>query len=87
MLRSVTVGLDGSAESRAAEWAAREAADEHRREPSGVASATTPFRPVILGLGVERPGDALIEPFDASIDELLRGEVTARIVIDPGTGR
>ncbi|WP_028800096.1 universal stress protein [Streptomyces sp. 142MFCol3.1] len=47
--------------------ALEQAADEHRMDPSGVPSAATPFRPVVLGLDVEHPNDALIEfAFDAA---------------------
>ncbi|WRZ88878.1 universal stress protein [Streptomyces sp. NBC_01007] len=43
------------------------AADEHALDPAGVPSASTPFRPVVLGLDVEHPDEALIEfAFDAA---------------------
>ncbi|MFJ8114299.1 universal stress protein [Streptomyces sp. NPDC096132] len=43
------------------------AADEHEPEPTGVPSAATPFRPVVLGLDVEHPDETLIEfAFDAA---------------------
>ncbi|MFH8342336.1 universal stress protein [Streptomyces sp. AM6-12] len=46
------------------------AADEHRPGPSGVPSAATPFRPVVLGLDIddpEGPSQALLEfAFDAA---------------------
>ncbi|MEU6465792.1 universal stress protein [Streptomyces sp. NPDC046976] len=46
------------------------AADEHQPDPSGVPSAATPFRPVVLGLDIddpEGPSQALLEfSFDAA---------------------
>ncbi|MFE1291810.1 universal stress protein [Streptomyces sp. NPDC058751] len=43
------------------------AADEHELDPAGVPSATTPFRPVVLGLDVEHPDETLIGfAFDAA---------------------
>ncbi|WP_406164666.1 universal stress protein [Streptomyces sp. NBC_00996] len=43
------------------------AADEHEMDPAGVPSAATPFRPVVLGLDVERPDGTLLEfAFDAA---------------------
>ncbi|MPY31180.1 universal stress protein [Streptomyces adustus] len=43
------------------------AADEHEPDPSGIPSAATPFRPVVLGLDVEHPDETLIEfAFDAA---------------------
>ena len=37
------------------------AADEHETDPTGVPSAATPFRPVVLGLDIEHPDETLIE--------------------------
>ncbi|MFJ4696076.1 universal stress protein [Streptomyces sp. NPDC088766] len=37
------------------------AADEHVPDPAGIPSAATPFRPVVLGLDVDHPDEALIE--------------------------
>ncbi|GGS26159.1 stress-inducible protein [Streptomyces aureoverticillatus] len=41
--------------------AGEQAADEHAQDPSGVPSAATPYRPVVLGLDAERPNGAVIE--------------------------
>ncbi|MFJ5776162.1 universal stress protein [Streptomyces sp. NPDC093094] len=40
--------------------AGQQAADEHHRDPDGVPSAETPFRPVVLGLDVESLDEELI---------------------------
>ncbi|GAA3775856.1 universal stress protein [Streptomyces chiangmaiensis] len=40
--------------------AAQQVADEHETDPVDVPSAATPFRPVVLGLDIERPDDYLI---------------------------
>ncbi|MFD4873062.1 universal stress protein [Streptomyces sp. NPDC058420] len=37
--------------------AGEQAADEHVMDPVGIPSATTPFRPVVLGLDIESPDD------------------------------
>jgi nucleotide-binding universal stress UspA family protein len=37
------------------------ATDEHEMDPTGIPSAATPFRPVVLGLDIESPDDDLIE--------------------------
>ncbi|MGW3652574.1 universal stress protein [Streptomyces sp. NPDC000878] len=43
------------------------AADEHEMDPTGIPSAATPFRPVVLGLDVAHPDETLIEfAFDAA---------------------
>ncbi|MFJ3306684.1 universal stress protein [Streptomyces sp. NPDC086549] len=48
--------------------AGEQAGDEHEKDPAGIASAATPFRPVVLGLDVEHPDEALIEfAFDAAM--------------------
>lgn len=41
--------------------AGEEAADEHAPDPAGAPSASTPFRPVVLGLDADAPADAVIE--------------------------
>ncbi|WP_405623251.1 universal stress protein [Streptomyces sp. NBC_00076] len=47
--------------------ALEQAAGEHEMDPAGIPSAATPFRPVVLGLDVERPDETLIEfAFDAA---------------------
>ncbi|MER6084969.1 universal stress protein [Streptomyces sp. NPDC001833] len=54
-----------------------QATDEHRMDPAGVPSAATPFRPVVLGLDVDHPDDALLEfAFDAAV----RRETSLRVV-------
>ncbi|NEC90161.1 universal stress protein [Streptomyces sp. SID12501] len=40
--------------------AGEQAADEHETDPVDTPSAATPFRPVVLGLDIERPDDGLI---------------------------
>jgi nucleotide-binding universal stress UspA family protein len=43
------------------------AQDEHRQDPTGAKSATTPYRDVVLGLDLAEPSDTLIEfAFDAA---------------------
>ncbi|MER6038072.1 universal stress protein [Streptomyces sp. NPDC001835] len=47
--------------------AGEQAADEHRPDAAGVPSGAAPFRPVVLGLDIERPDDAPLEfAFDAA---------------------
>ncbi|MDF3140305.1 MULTISPECIES: universal stress protein [unclassified Streptomyces] len=47
--------------------AGEQAADEHTLDPSGIPSAATPYRPVVLGLDIDSPDDAVIEfAFDAA---------------------
>jgi nucleotide-binding universal stress UspA family protein len=47
--------------------AGEQAADEHVRDPAGIPSAATPYRPVVLGLDLDRPDDTLIGfAFDAA---------------------
>ncbi|MFE0516045.1 universal stress protein [Streptomyces sp. NPDC058964] len=41
--------------------AGEQAAEEHEPDPTGIPSAATPFRPVVLGLDVESPDERLIE--------------------------
>ncbi|MEV7069309.1 universal stress protein [Streptomyces sp. NPDC093990] len=38
----------------------QQAADEHEKDPVGIPSAATPFRPVVLGLDIESPDEELI---------------------------
>lgn len=40
--------------------AGEQAADEHTPDPDGTASATTPYRPVVLGIDAGSPDDAVI---------------------------
>ncbi|MFB7509780.1 universal stress protein [Streptomyces broussonetiae] len=47
--------------------AGEQAADEHRMDPTGVPSAATPYRSVVLGLDTEHPDDTLLAfAFDAA---------------------
>ncbi|GAA3842095.1 universal stress protein [Streptomyces phyllanthi] len=47
--------------------AGEQAADEHMTDPAGIPSAATPYRPVVLGLDIDNPHDAVIEfAFDAA---------------------
>jgi len=41
--------------------AGEQAADEHAMDPSGIPSAASPFRPVLLGLDTDSPHDTVIE--------------------------
>src|SRR5690606_8506101 len=41
--------------------AGEQAADEHRPDPAGIPSAATPYRPVLLGVDVERPHASVLE--------------------------
>ncbi|MEW2318376.1 universal stress protein [Streptomyces bauhiniae] len=41
--------------------AGEQAADERRADPTGIPSAATPFRPVVLGLDITAPDAALLE--------------------------
>ncbi|MGW6316498.1 universal stress protein [Streptomyces sp. NPDC055099] len=48
--------------------AGEQAADEHTMDPVGVPSAASPYRPVVLGLDIERPHDSVIAfAFDAAV--------------------
>ncbi|PKT73826.1 stress-inducible protein [Streptomyces populi] len=54
-----------------------QAADEHETDPTGVPSAGTPFRPVVLGLDVQHPDETLLTfAFDAA----RRRETSLRVV-------
>ncbi|MEW2305260.1 universal stress protein [Streptomyces sp. NPDC006655] len=65
---SVSLGVVARAERPVVLVRAQEqAADEHTMDPAGVPSAATPFRPVVLGLDIDRPDDTLLEfAFDAA---------------------
>ncbi|MFF0226998.1 universal stress protein [Streptomyces sp. NPDC004629] len=57
--------------------AGEQAADEHQMDPAGIPSAATAFRPVVLGLDVAGPDEALIEfAFEAA----ARRSVPLRVV-------
>ncbi|MFD7815462.1 universal stress protein [Streptomyces sp. NPDC059785] len=48
--------------------ALEQAADEHEKDPAGIPSAATAFRPVVLGLDIRHPDEKLIEfAFDAAV--------------------
>ncbi|MEU6272902.1 universal stress protein [Streptomyces populi] len=54
-----------------------QAADEHETDPAGVPSAGAPFRPVVLGLDVEHPDEALIA---FAFESAARRETSLRVV-------
>ncbi|MDT7839907.1 universal stress protein [Streptomyces justiciae] len=57
--------------------AGEQAADEHTPGPTGLPSATTPYRPVVLGLDTDSPDDTVLEfAFDAA----ARRQTSLRIV-------
>ncbi|MEU2775054.1 universal stress protein [Streptomyces sp. NPDC007162] len=68
MVGSVSLGVVARAERPVVLVRAQEqAADEHTMDPAGVPSAAAPFRPVVLGLDMDRPDDTLLEfAFDAA---------------------
>ncbi|MFC9931933.1 universal stress protein [Streptomyces sp. NPDC127190] len=57
--------------------AGEQAADEHERDPAGIPSAATAFRPVVLGLDVAGPDEALI---GFAFDAAARRSVPLRVV-------
>nr|WSY51045.1 universal stress protein [Streptomyces sp. NBC_00886] len=57
--------------------AGEQAADEHEMDPAGIPSATTPYRPVVLGLDADHPADAVIE---FAFDEAARRGTSLRVV-------
>ncbi|MGW3208889.1 universal stress protein [Streptomyces sp. NPDC001135] len=57
--------------------AGEQAADEHERDPAGIPSAATGFRPVVLGLDVARPDEALI---GFAFEAAARRSVPLRVV-------
>ncbi|MER7576666.1 universal stress protein [Streptomyces sp. NPDC126514] len=54
-----------------------QAADEHNMDPAGIPSAATAYLPVVLGLDIESPDDALIEFAFAAAS---RRETSLRVV-------
>ena len=57
--------------------AGEQAADEHTPGPTGLPSATTPYRPVVLGLDTDSPDETVLAfAFDAA----ARRETSLRIV-------
>lgn len=57
--------------------AGEQAADEHQMDPAGIPSAATAFRPVVLGLDVASPDDALI---GFAFEAAARRSVPLRVV-------
>ena len=57
--------------------AGEQAADEHQMDPAGIPSAATAFRPVVLGLDVASPDEALI---GFAFDAAARRSVPLRVV-------
>ncbi len=57
--------------------ALEQTADEHEMDPAGIPSAATPFRPVVLGLDVERPDPA---PIEFAFDTAERRAASLRVV-------
>jgi nucleotide-binding universal stress UspA family protein len=53
------------------------AADEHEKDPVGVPSAATAYRPVVLGLDTDHPDDTVI---DFAFDEAARRQTSLRVV-------
>lgn len=54
-----------------------QAADEHEMDPTGIPSAATGFRPVVLGLDTDRPDDAVIT---FAFEEATRRQTSLRVV-------
>ncbi|MBE8472014.1 universal stress protein [Streptomyces justiciae] len=57
--------------------AGEQAADEHTTDPTGLPSATTPYRPVVLGLDTESPDETVI---DFAFDAAARRRTSVRVV-------
>ncbi|MGW2650740.1 universal stress protein [Streptomyces sp. NPDC001393] len=57
--------------------AGEQAADEHETDPSGIPSAATPLRPVVLGLDVAGPDETLI---GFAFEAAARREVSLRVL-------
>lgn len=57
--------------------AGEQAADEHEPDPTGIPSAATPYRPVVLGLDAASPDDAVIE---FAFAEAARREIGLRVI-------
>jgi nucleotide-binding universal stress UspA family protein len=53
------------------------AADEHTRDPAGIPSVATPYRPVVLGLDTASPDEAVIE---FAIEAALRRATSLKVV-------
>ncbi|MCT7354199.1 universal stress protein [Streptomyces sp. 15-116A] len=57
--------------------AGEQAADEHEKDPAGIASAATPYRPVVLGLDTGHPDDTVIA---FAFEEAARRDTALRVV-------
>ncbi|WP_046729504.1 universal stress protein [Streptomyces humi] len=57
--------------------AGEQAADEHLTDPAGMPSAAAPFRPVVLGLDIEEPDEALL---GFAFDNAARRAARLRVV-------
>ncbi|MDX3451686.1 universal stress protein [Streptomyces sp. ME02-8801-2C] len=53
------------------------AADEHEKDPAGIPSAATAYRPVVLGLDTDHPDDTVIA---FAFDEAARRQTSLRVV-------
>ncbi|MFF7896020.1 universal stress protein [Streptomyces sp. NPDC007907] len=54
-----------------------QAADEHEKDPAGLPSAATPYRPVVLGLDTGHPDDTVIA---FAFEEAARRDTALRVV-------
>ncbi|MFI2720134.1 universal stress protein [Streptomyces collinus] len=57
--------------------AGEQAADEHEKDPTGIPSAATAYRPVVLGLDTSHPDDTVIA---FAFEEAARRSTTLRVV-------
>jgi nucleotide-binding universal stress UspA family protein len=54
-----------------------QAADEHEKDPAGIPSAATAYRPVVLGLDIDHPDEAVIA---FAFEEAARRQTSLRVV-------
>ncbi|USQ86322.1 universal stress protein [Streptomyces phaeoluteigriseus] len=57
--------------------AGEQAADEHVMDPAGIPSAAAPYRPVVLGVDVERPDDSVLA---FAFEEAARRDTALHVV-------
>ncbi|MFD5257551.1 universal stress protein [Streptomyces bobili] len=57
--------------------AGEQAADEHVMDPAGIPSAAAPYRPVVLGLDVEKPDDSVLA---FAFEEAARRDTALHVV-------